>query len=93
MVPLDIATSIQIARDVTLIVMSVLCAIILLLAYLKISKFLAATSSILKDIDSVVSKVTDTVMTPAAAGLGIVNAVTKTLTYLFGKRKGEKNGD
>jgi len=90
---LDITTSIQIARDITLIVMSVLCTIILLLAYLKISRFLAASNSILKNLDSIVSKVTETVMTPAATGLGIVNAVTKAFSSLFGQRKSEKERD
>lgn len=32
-------------------------------------------------------------MTPAATGLGIVNAVTKAFGSLFGQRKSEKERD
>ena len=90
---MDITTSIQIARDIILIVMSVLCIIILLLLYLKLSRFLAEMSSILKNLDSIVSKVTDTVITPVATGLNIVNNVTKALSPLLGNRKSEKKND
>ena len=80
-------------RDIAFLVLLVLLIVAALVLFLKVSAVLDSAKRSLKNVEDVVSTVSDKVVRPAAAGSRVASGAGKAAAFLLGLARRRRKGD